>query len=297
LISQGAGSARRSEWALCVFFLYIAVLSVWRNHGVSFPAAVACIIPLGLLTVARGDSRSTRNSWSIVRDWIPVVLLVVAYWSIDWVPAAAPNRELERTLVAWDRTLLSDWGVREATEHFGLLLPTVLELAYLVLYAVVPLSIASFYFYDEREQLDNFLFPFLLGTLTAYALLPHFPVEGPRFAFSGEDLPHVESVFRRMNLWILNHWDIRSSVFPSGHVAAAFSTAFAMRLAAPGRRALFGALLAIALLVWMNTVYGRYHYAADGLASLAVSVSTISLLLAYDSFTERTQCPTADRRP
>ena len=100
-----------------------------------------------------------------------------------------------------------------------------------------------------------------------------------------------------MNLWILNHWDIRSSVFPSGHVAAAFSAAFAMCLAAPGRRTLFGALLAIALLVWMNTVYGRYHYAADGLASLAVSVSTIGLLLAYDAFTERTRCPTVDRRP
>jgi membrane-associated phospholipid phosphatase len=280
-----------------VFFLYIAVLSTWRSHGVSLPATAACVIPIGLVTVARADSRSTVSNWSIVRDWIPAVLLLVAYWSIDWVPAASPDRELERALVVWDRTLLSDWGARAATEQFGLLLPTVMELAYLALYAVLPLSIASFYLHHERERLDDFLFPFLVGTLTAYALLPHFPVEGPRFAFSGEDLPNVESVFRRMNLWILNHWDIRSSVFPSGHVAAAFSAAFAMRLAAPGRRALFGALLAIAVLVWMNTVYGRYHYAADGLASLAVSASAIGLLLVYDAFTERTQCPTVDRRP
>jgi membrane-associated phospholipid phosphatase len=161
----------------------------------------------------------------------------------------------------------------------------------LILYAVLPLSIASFYFHDERDRLDDFLFPFLLGTLTAYALLPYFPVEGPRFAFAGEDLPNVETMFRRMNLWILNHWDIRSSVFPSGHVAAAFSAAFAMRLAAPERRSLFRALLVIAVLVWINTVYGRYHYAADGLASLVVSVSAIRLLLAYSMRDAPTRVP------
>jgi membrane-associated phospholipid phosphatase len=111
-------------------------------------------------------------------------------------------------------------------------------------------------------------------------LMPHFPVDAPRFAFAGEDLPAVDTVFRRMNLWILNHWDIRSSVFPSGHVAAAFSAALAMRLAAPARRRLAGALLTIAVLVWMNTVYGRYHYAADGLAGLAVSVTAIGVLAA-----------------
>jgi membrane-associated phospholipid phosphatase len=88
-------------------------------------------------------------------------------------------------------------------------------------------------------------------------------------------------VFRRMNLWILNHWDIHSSVLPSGHVAAAFSAAFAMRMAAPRRRALTGALLVVAVLVWVNTVYGRYHYAADGLAGLGVSAAAIGSLVAY----------------
>jgi membrane-associated phospholipid phosphatase len=119
-------------------------------------------------------------------------------------------------------------------------------------------------------------------------------VDGPRFAFAGEDLPNVETVFRRMNVWILNHWDIQSSVFPGGHVAAALSAAFAMRLAAPQRRPLAGALLALAVLVWINTVYGRYHYAADGLASLAVSMPAIGILLAYKTRTAKTRpTPTA----
>lgn len=277
-MGHGTAALRRSEWALGLFFLYIAVLSAWRSQSMPVQGLAAGMVPLVLAAAAYADSRASGQAWSIARDWIPAALVLVAYWSVDWVAAAPRDRQLEQWLVSWDRTLLRDLHLHAAIERFGPLVPAVLELAYLILYAVLPVSIASFYVYRERSRLDEFLFPFLAGTLAVYALLPHFPVDAPRFAFAGEDLPAVDTVFRRMNLSILNHWDIRSSVLPSGHVAAAFSAALAMRLAAPARRRLAGALLTIAVLVWMNTVYGRYHYAADGLAGLAVSVSAIGVL-------------------
>src|SRR4051812_27881014 len=199
------GALRRSERMLAAFFLYVAVLGAWRNQGASFHGVIAALIPVALAAIAWADSRSVRSGWSIARDWTPAVLIVVAYWSIDWVPTAAPNHALEGVLMAWDRTVLCDWGLRAATEQLGVLVPALLEFAYLALYAVLPLSIASFYVCHERDRLDEFLFPFLLGTLSVYALLPQFPVEGPRFAFPGEALPVVETVFRRINLWILNH--------------------------------------------------------------------------------------------
>ena len=276
---QRAGTLRRSEWALGLFFLYIAGLGAWRSGGISLHNTLGLVILPVLAAMARADARSRGTGWSIVRDWLPAGLLLVAYWSVDWVAREPEHRGLEQALISWDRVLLRDWGLGTMTERLGPLIPTVLELAYLILYAVPPLAIASFYLRHDRDRVDDFLFPFLLGTLTAYALLPHFPVEAPRFAFAGEDLPNVDTVFRRVNLWILDHWDIHSSVFPSGHVAAAFSAAFAMRLAAPDRRHLWGALLAIALLVWVNTIYSRYHYAADGLAGLALSASAIGLFL------------------
>jgi membrane-associated phospholipid phosphatase len=277
---QGARALRRSEWTLGAFFLYIALLCAWRNQGPSLESTAALLIPAALVAIARADALSRWSGWSVARDWFPAVLLLVAYWSVDWVPRRPENHGLEQLLIGWDRVLLRDWGMGAIAERFGLVVPTVLELAYLLLYTVPPLAIASFYLHHDRDRLDDFLFPFLLGTLVAYALLPHFPVEGPRFAFAGEDLPKVETVFRRVNLWILDHWDIRSSVFPSGHVAAAFSAAFAMRLAAPERRALSGLFLVMAVLVWVNTVYSRYHYAADGLAGVALSAIVIGVLAA-----------------
>jgi membrane-associated phospholipid phosphatase len=268
---RAAAALRRSEWTLGAFFLYIGLLCAWRNHALSRESAAAFLIAAALVAVARADARFRDSGWSIVRDWLPAGLLLVAYRSIDWVPTTPHNHALEQLLVGWDRVLLREWGLGALAEHFGLLVPAVLELAYLLLYAVPPLAIASFYLRRERERLDDFLFPFLLGTLAVYALLPHFPVAGPRFAFAGEDMPRMDTVFRRLNVWILDHWDIHSSVFPSGHVAAAFSAAFAMRLAAPERHALSTALLILAVLVWLNTIYSRYHYAADGLAGFALS--------------------------
>ena len=272
---------RRSEWLLSVFFLYIAMLGQWRGGGFPQRSTLALLIPLALLVLARVDSRSSSRVWSMVRDWVPALLVLIAYWSADWVAQPQGSRALENALIGWDRSLLNDWRLRAAIERFGVLLPALLDLAYLLTYAVPPLAIAYFYIRHERRRLDDFLFPFLLGTLMTYSLLPLFPSEAPRFVFAGQDLPGVETVFRRFSLWILNHCDIRASVFPSGHVTVGFSAAFAMMLAMPEQRRASWTLLALALLVLVNTVYGRYHYAADGLAGLLVSLVALGLVLAH----------------
>lgn len=281
----GLPALRRSEWLLFVFFLYVAALAQVRGGGVPQPSTLVLLIPLALVALARADSRSTGKVWSMTRDWVPALLVLIAYWSADWVPQLRNDHALENALIAWDRTLLNDWALRSAIERFGRLLPATLELSYLLVYAVPPLAIAYFYVRRERRRLDDFLFPFLLGTLMTYSLLPHFPSEAPRSAFANADLPGVDTVFRRFNLWILNYADIHSSVFPSGHVTVIFSAAFAMLLAVPKNRRVGWTLLALGLLVLVNTLYGRYHYAADGLAGVAVSLAGLGFALAQGART------------
>ena len=115
---------------------------------------------------------------------------------------------------------------------------------------------------------------FALGTLLAYALLPYFPVESPRIVFAGQDLPNVGTIWHTVNVWILDRLDISTSVFPSGHVAVAFSSAFGMKRALPERPEFFIGFLFAAVLVFLATIYGRYHYAADGVASIVISLAT-----------------------
>ena len=85
-------------------------------------------------------------------------------------------------------------------------------------------------------------------------------------------MPQVVTAFRRFNLWILSGGGIHTSVFPSSHVSHAFAAAFAMRRVLPDKKWAGCSLLVLAVSTSIATVYGRYHYAVDGLAGLAVAV-------------------------
>jgi membrane-associated phospholipid phosphatase len=270
-----AGRLRSSEWLLLAYFLYASIFSallgaranalVWRS---SLTLAGGALVFL----LARAESRTGSRFFSIVRDWLPAPLVLVAYWAVDWFPPPIRRHGWEYAWIHVDRLLLNGWGGRAAVESCGPVLPFLLELCYSLVYAIPPVSIGILYILGRRARVDRFLFTLLLGTLTTYMLLPHFPSVGPRLVFAGEDLPAFSTVFRSLNLWLLDHYDIRASVFPSGHVTAGFSAAFAMLLALPERRRVGWVLGALATAVAIATVYGRYHYAVDGLAGLGVSL-------------------------
>jgi membrane-associated phospholipid phosphatase len=191
---------------------------------------------------------------------------------VNWFAQAHSGYARENRWVVWDRLLLDQWHARASIESLGSIIPFLLELSYLLVYAIPPLALGILYWTGHRKRVDNFLFTFLLGTLLAYALLPYFPSDPPRWAFPGQDLPHISAAPRWLNLWLLDHYDIRTSVFPSGHVAAAFSAAFGLLLALPEKKRFGAMLLVFATAIAITTVYGRYHYAVDGVAGLLVSV-------------------------
>jgi membrane-associated phospholipid phosphatase len=159
--------------------------------------------------------------------------------------------------------------------------PMVLELCYALVYAVAPFLVAVFYFQHRRARVNGALFLYLLGTLLAYALFPYFPSDPPRVAFGGSDMPNIIGVFRRLNMWLTGNYGIHSSVFPSAHVSSAFSAAWALFGFLPERKQFGWGMLAYAAIVAVATVYGRYHYAADAVAGMALSlVPGFTILLA-----------------
>ena len=143
--------------------------------------------------------------------------------------------------------------------------------------AVGPFSIAVFYVYGKRSRLDAFLSPFVLGTVLAYAFFPFVPSEPPRAVFPEQDLPGIETVFRRFNLWLLSGGGIHTSVFPSGHVAHGFAAGWGMLRALPEHKWVGRSLLVLAVLILIATVYGRYHYAVDSLAGVAVAGAAMGI--------------------
>lgn len=283
---------RLSECTLIAFFSYIAVVALFFQlpHDLKYAglAVVACII-VACVGLADCERRSGSRVFSMVRDWLPIACTLTAYREMNWF--ATPNTEhtLEHAWIVWDRWLLHDRGMRALVEASGWLGPVFLELSYLLVYAVGPFTVGILYGYRRRDLVDRVLVTYLSGTLLAYALFPYFPSDPPRAVFAGMDLPGVMTPVRRLNLAILGGYGIHSSVFPSAHVSSAFSAAWGLLLFFPEKRRVGWGMLIYAGCVSVATIYGRYHYAADAAAGVAISIPAffVALMMAKQGRTGR----------
>jgi membrane-associated phospholipid phosphatase len=275
-------SLRSAEWLLVIYFGYVAAIAprfplqqqiVWR------PFLVEVLVCALFLALAYGESREHATLFSMIRDWASVALILLAYREMDWFSSMPRNFDLELRWVAWDRTILYRWGLERAIESLGALGPMFLELCYVLVYAVAPFVVAALWIQHRRKRVNGALFLYLLGTLLAYALFPYFPSDPPRVAFGGSDMPNILTSARQLNMWLTGSFGIHSSVFPSAHVSSAFSAAWALFAFLPERKRYGWGMLVYAVCVAIATVYGRYHYAADAVAGMALSLVPASMIL------------------
>jgi hypothetical protein len=215
-----AGSIRRSEWVVLAFLLYAHALA----HVLPVAAAVQYRVSLwnSAIALAYGillyvDAVKPTSAVGIARDWLPLAVVMLAYREMGWFVQPHTHAILESHWIVWDRLLLRGGG-KSAIEMLGPVLPSLLEIAYSLVYTLAPFCIAVLYLSGSRDRIDRFLFVFALCVLLCYAQFPYWPSEPPRIVFFGEDAPSYDTVFRRFNLWMLGNWGIHTSVFPSAHV-------------------------------------------------------------------------------
>ena len=270
---------RRSEWVIFAFLVYTALASAAIPIA---PVLRARTILLNLTILAaycfliRADSVRPRLMTAMSRDWLALALILLAYREVGWLALPHTSHALELRWVAWDRVLLRG-GLKAAIEAFGPVLPSILEIAYALVYTLAPFCVAVLYASGERERVEQFLQVFATAVLLCYVLLPFWPSEPPRTVFAGQDLPPYLTIFRRFNLWMLAGAGIHTGVFPSAHVAGAFGAAFGMRRAGARRRWVHPFLFTMAGLVALAVVYGRYHYLADAVAGFSMALSALAL--------------------
>ncbi len=262
---------RLAELILAGYFAYTAALSFLfpldptsrlQVLGASL-AALAALHCLGRLPL--------RFVPEILRHTLPLAGVLLAYKQIGWFAQPQPDHALERSWMYWDHLLLADWGLTRAIDSLGPVLPNLLELLYLLTYAVAPAGLIILAVSHRLDRADRLLACFAASAVSAYALYPFFPSEPPRTIFPGELSGSIDTVFRQINWWILGKGGIHTSVFPSGHVASALGVGIGLLMALPERKRYGFALTSIAIGIAVATVYGRYHYAVDAVAGFIVA--------------------------
>ena len=287
---------RRSECVLVAYFVYCSAVAAVRPV---IPAvrAVTLLFNLYLVAsyavVAYAGRRRKSVTLEVARDWLPLFLLLLAYREMGWFALPHTGHPLEQAWVVWDRMALRG-GARAAIECLGPFLPSLLEISYSLVYALGPFAVAMLYCYRRRERADAFLLGLSLGVLLCYVQFPLWPSEPPRTVFPGEDFPSYDTVFRRFNWWLLGGYGMHTSVFPSAHVAGAFSAALGMRRAMPEHAWVWRVLLGMAALIGTATVYGRYHYLADAVAGLLMALVAAALASWLSTYPRKEPLPKAE---
>jgi len=301
---------RIPEWLLLGFFAYAATASFFFSLSLRQRLVllglnlVACGI---VMLLARFGTEERSSFLAIVRDWIPCVLILVAYRESGLFVTPDPTHRLDYLFICLDDVLLKNsWvvGLLAATSPW---LQRYLEFAYFLCYPSVPLGIGALYLArrismrgaQERviavaavgagseasagqssdsalierrysTAIEQFWTTVLLAVLTCYVLFPFFPLTPPRELFRDLPGPPVAPLLRGMNHWILGRYAVGASLFPSGHVAAVTAMALAIRAYLPRTGVVF---IVLAVSIAAATVYGRYHYAADALAGGLVGIA------------------------
>lgn len=262
---------RVAEWIQLVFVVLLALASWLLPLGTArkLRASLLALVAIAAIMVARFSARwiSPLGS-SVLRDWLPAALLLVPYWQIGQF-FTAPDSPMETRLAAFDRRFFRTLGIQPARVSIGAGFATYLQLAYVLVYPMIPFGLAALYITGLRRNVDYYWLVVLPATYLCFAITPFVRALPPRL-LPGYETFHLPATFiGTLNRGILDRASIQAITFPSGHVASAMAAALVLLRLEPAVGAIF---LWIALSIAAATIVGGYHYAADVLLATAIAL-------------------------
>jgi PAP2 superfamily len=227
--------------------------------GLSVTIAAAWLVPSVLPALAA----------SVVRDWVPATLVLLVYWQAGAFFVKIDQGFQDR-LERIDEQIVGPLLRSVSHRRIGLWIGTYCELAYLLCYPMIPMSMATLYLLRLARYADSFWTVVLVSTYLSYGVLPFVQTLPPRLLAEPWLEPLPLNPVRRFNLWILRHASIHANTFPSAHVAASVGAALVLTSLAPLPIGLVFSVVAVGITI--GTFAGRYHFFADAVSGAAIAV-------------------------
>lgn len=260
------------------FFLFLIVLA-WQRPLAPDRRAKMTAVGVAAIGLVSGvqflDRFLSPLPASVIRDWLPAPLLLVAYWTAGLF-FAAPSEKLQNKLIRFDRKVLGQLKEYLAGAGIHPWIAACFELAYLLCYSLVPFGIGALYIARMGRYADEFWTIVLSSAYLCYAALPFAQTLPPRILTTGGESILPPTKVRKLNLWILRHGSIQVNTFPSAHVATAFAISLALLHLLPQAGIVF---LWISVAIAIGAVLGRYHYAADAFIGAGVAIAIFLIVI------------------
>ncbi len=240
------------EWVTLVFYVFFAALA-WKRH-----------LPMRRLLMANGSGAAGAllllAGQIMMRDWLPLIFIPLAYWQTGYFVLPL-NLRLQTKLQTWDQPFLRLFRVGPRVAFW-------LELAYLLVYPLVPLGLIALVASGNGEHAEEFWNVLIPPAYLCYATFPFVQTLPPRSVEEKPAMVMELANVRALNLFVLRHVSIQANTFPSGHVAASLAIALELIWHAPMAGVFF---FVVAMAISAGAFFGRYHYGVDVLAGGALA--------------------------
>lgn len=205
------------------------------------------------------------------RIFYPVALTPLLYAELATLNRLLFPDYFDAAVQRWEAAVFGlQPSLSAARELPALWLSEALHLGYFSYYLVVPGAAVAAFWRSGARGLTRLTGAVALAFFVCYLCFAVFPVAGPRYEFapvSGE--PARGAVFGLVH-GVLEAASSKGTAFPSSHIAASVAALLATWREARGW---FWITLLPVLLLVAGTVYGRFHYALDALAGIAVGAA------------------------
>ncbi len=243
---------------------------------------LAALLPYAVL-ILRGCALASRPSsvwWQRIRLLYPLLLMNLMYQATRLAVPALGQPTWDDRLAAADRWLLGfDLYQLLDQQLGGIYAPwpaEIFSLSYMLLFPMLLVGVLRMAFAPLRQQAA---FSIGLWSIYAIGLLGYtlIPARGPYVAFAATYLHQISGWgVTHFNRWLVETGAPGYDVFPSLHIALSAFLLFWERQVAPR---LFKLLLLPVALLWLSTIYLRYHYAVDLLAGALLAAAGLALAL------------------
>jgi hypothetical protein len=263
---------RRTDTLIAVYLILTAVLVLFFRDTLPHAwiyllihiAAAAMIWGLRFLPT------KLPRLLQFLRDWYPVILFPLLYKEVEVFAAAFGNWGLTEPIRGLEVTIFGGHPSLTLAERLNWVpLSELLHFCYLS--HVLLLPVLGGYWYATRRVVFRELI-FLVSTTLAvsYVFFILFPVDSPFYLSEPPGAPLSGHFFYDLVHFVSDNGGARGGAFPSTHVSV---TGVIWWVAWQRQRKIAYGMTPIALGLFFATVYGRFHYAVDVFAGLALAAA------------------------
>jgi len=201
-------------------------------------------------------------------DWYPAVAFPLLYKQVELLAAAFGNWSLTEVIQQWEVQLFNGHPSLWLGELFPYtILSEYLHFCYLCYVLLLPSIGGYWYFSGRRIAFRELMFLLTVTYYASFLFYILFPVDSPFYLFSPLGEPAAGNFFFNLVHFVSDKGGARGGAFPSVHVSA--STVILL-IVLHHQRKLGYFLLPIVIGIYFSTIYGRFHYALDVIAGLAL---------------------------